>query len=127
TASITISVAFVLIVLVLAFMAWQRSGYRARTGVLEGLRVLIAILIAVTLNQPEWREIFEPDTKPTLVVLTDTSRSMETQDIIDPANPAAEPKSRTQQAAPLVDMVTWQPLTARMDVVQETFSSSEQP
>ncbi|MGV3531356.1 MAG: hypothetical protein ACO1QR_03230, partial [Chthoniobacteraceae bacterium] len=127
TASITISVAFVLIVLVLAFMAWQRSGYRARTGVLEGLRVLIAILIAVTLNQPEWREIFEPDTKPTLVVLTDTSRSMETQDIIDPANPAAEPKSRTQQAAPLVEMAAWQPLTERMDVVQETFSSSEQP
>src|SRR5690606_2718012 len=109
------------------FLAWQRSGYRLRTGLLEGLRVLIAILIAVTLNQPEWREIFMPETKPTLVVLTDTSRSMETRDMIDPANPATEPKSRTELAAALKDTAAWREVEQKMDVVMESFSSREQP
>ncbi len=44
-------------------------------------------LIAITLNQPEWREVFEPESKPALVILTDASRSMETRDVLDPALP----------------------------------------
>lgn len=125
--SLVLSIGFVLVVAALAWMAWHRSGFRRSTGLLEGLRVLIAIGIAMTLNQPEWREIFEPDTKPTLVVLTDTSRSMETRDMIDAANLAAEPKSRAELAAPLRDTAAWQSLSQRMEVVMESFSSSEQP
>ena len=60
--SVAVAAAFVLVVGGLAWMAWERSGYRASTGLLEALRVIIAIGVAVTLNQPEWREIFEPKT-----------------------------------------------------------------
>jgi hypothetical protein len=94
--SLVISIAAVLIVAALAWLAWHRSGYRTSTGLLEALRVLIVAAIAITLNQPEWREIFEPEHKRTLVVLADTSRSMETRDVIDTANPAGELKSRAR-------------------------------
>lgn len=70
-------------------MGWKRSGWRASIGWLELLRVLIAVAIAITLNQPEWRETFKPDSKPVLAILRDVSGSMETTDVTDPANPAA--------------------------------------
>jgi hypothetical protein len=125
--SLTVSVGFVLVVAVLAFTGWKRSGWRAAIGWLEFLRVLVAIGIAVTLNQPEWRETFKPDTKPVVAVLHDTSGSMETQDVVSAADPAAPAKSRTEAAAPLIDPALWNPLRQRMDVVIEPFSSSEDP
>lgn len=123
--SVTISVVFVLIVAGLAFMAWRRSGWRYSTGWLETLRVFIALLIALTLNQPEWREVFEPESKPALVILTDNSRSMETRDILDPANPNAEPKRRADVVAPLTNLIAWEELKKRMDISVEPFSSGE--
>src|SRR5258707_1279238 len=101
--SIAVTVTFLVIVAMLGWMAWRRSGFRRAVGLLEGLRLLIAIVVAVTLNQPEWREVFQPDTKPTLLILADQSRSMETRDVIDPNNPAAEAKSRAEQLKPLID------------------------
>jgi hypothetical protein len=123
--SITVSIVFVAVVAGLAFMAWRRSGWRYSTGWLETLRVLIAILIAVTLNQPEWREIFEPESKPKLVILHDTSRSMETRDILDPALPKAEPKRRVDVVAPLINLAAWEELKKRMDITVTPFSSGE--
>ena len=70
----------------------------ASTGLLEALRLLLAIGIAITLNQPEWREIFKPDSKPELAVLVDTSRSMETRDM--PIDAAANPVRRPHAPAP---------------------------
>ena len=125
--SLTVSIAFVLAVAVLALMAWRRSARKGWTAWLEALRVLIAVCIAITLNQPEWREVFEPDYKPTLAVLTDISHSMDTKDVLDPKQPAAEPKSRSESTKPLADPAAWQALQGRMDVVQETFSSPETP
>ena len=94
---------------------------------LEGLRVFIAVSIAVTLNQPEWREIFRPLTKPTLVILEDVSRSMQTRDVLDPANPKADPKSRAEATQPLIDLNSWKEIAQNMDIVVEPFSSLEQP
>ena len=125
--SVAISVAFVVVVAGLAWMAWRRSGYRALTGLLETLRLLIAAGIAVTLNQPEWREVFTPQSKPVLAVLTDVSRSMETRDVIDAAEPSADPKSRAELAKPLSDPAAWREIAKRMDVAIEPFSSAEQP
>jgi hypothetical protein len=51
--SLALAIAFVAVIAGLAWLAWRRSGYRLATGFLEALRVLIAIGIAVTLNQPE--------------------------------------------------------------------------
>jgi hypothetical protein len=124
---LSIAITFILVVALMSWMAWRRSGFRMSTGFLEGLRVVIAIGIAITLNQPEWREIFKPESKPTLLVLNDTSRSMETRDIIDAKNPAAELKTRAELAKPLADPAVWQELATRMDVVVESFSSSQQP
>jgi hypothetical protein len=123
--SLAVSIGFVLIVVVLAFTAWRRSARKAWTGWLEALRVLIATMIAITLNQPEWREVFEPDFKPTLAVLTDVSHSMDTLDVLDLKQPAAEPKSRADAAKLLAEPAAWDELKPRMDVVQETFSSRE--
>jgi uncharacterized membrane protein len=123
--SVTVSVIFVLVIAALAWTAWQRSGFRRSIGYLEGLRVLIAIGIGLTLNQPEWREIYKPESKPTLAVLIDVSRSMQTQDIFDSANPAAEPRARADIAKPFTEIAAWQSLAQKMDVVIEPFSSSE--
>jgi hypothetical protein len=126
-ASVAVAVALVLIVAGLACMAWRRSGYRTAVGLLEALRLLIAIGIALTLNQPEWRELFKPESKPTLAVLVDASRSMETSDVSDPGNPGAELRSRAEQAKPLTDLAAWKEIAQRMDVVVEPFSSTGQP
>ena len=124
--SLTVAILFVGIVAWLAWTAWERSGFRRVTGLLEGLRVLIAIGIAITLNQPEWREIFKPDSKPTLAVLVDVSRSMQTQDVFDPHNPSGEPATRADTAKPFLDPQAWASLTQKMDVAIEPFSSDSQ-
>jgi len=117
----------VLLIAVLSWTAWKRSGFRTSFGCLEVLRVLIAIGIGITLNQPEWRQIFKPDSKPTLAVLVDVSRSMQTSDIFDPAAPAAEPRTRAELAKPFLAAAAWKSLVQKIDVVIEPFSSSEQP
>lgn len=122
-----VGVAFVVAMGGLAFMAWRRSGYRVIVGWLEFLRFIIAIGIAITLLQPEWLETFKPQTKPTLAVLHDVSGSMTTKDVIDKTQPNAEPKSREEQAKPLIDAKLWEPLKQRMDVVIEPFSSAQTP
>lgn len=123
--SLIVALVFVAVVAWLAWTAWQRTGFRKTVGYLEALRVLIAVGIALTLNQPEWREIFKPDSKPMLAVLVDVSRSMQTLDIFDPATPAADPKMRAEIAKPFLDPAAWNSLTQKMDVVIEPFSSGE--
>ena len=125
--SVAAGVAFVAGVAVLAWMSWKRSGFRRLIGWLELLRILIAAGIAITLNQPEWREVFKPDSRPTLAILHDTSRSMETRDIANEKQPAAEPLSRSELARPFLDPKAWESLARRMDVVFEPFSSAQQP
>ena len=126
-ASLTAAVTFAAVVAVLAILGWKRSGWRGAIGILEFLRVLVAVGIAITLLQPEWRETFKPDSKPVIAVLYDASGSMETRDVINAVDPAAEARSRTDAAAPLIDPALWNPLRQRMDVVIEPFSSGEDP
>jgi uncharacterized membrane protein len=123
--SLTVSIVFVGLVGWLAWVAWARSGFRRVTGMLEALRVLLALGIAITLNQPEWREVFKPETKPELAVLVDTSRSMQTQDM--PALPGdpTNSQARADAAKPLADMATWKEIAKTMDVTIEPFSSTE--
>jgi uncharacterized membrane protein len=125
--SLALGVGLVLLTAALGWLAWRRSGCRASTGWLEALRTLIVLIIAVTLNQPEWREVFRPQNKPTLAVLVDVSRSMETSDVIDARDPTAEPRSRAAAARPLAAPAAWRGIAQRMNVVIEPFSSAEQP
>ena len=125
--SLGLSIGFVLIVLVLAILGWRRSGRRRGVAWLECLRVLIAVAIAITLNQPEWRERFLPDHLPTFAVLRDVSHSMETRDVTDPARPGADAGTRAEAAGPLADPALWTALSGRLDLVFDTFSSTLDP
>lgn len=125
--AVTAAIVFVCVVMVLAFMGWKRSGWRGSIGFLELLRVLVAIGIALTLLQPEWRETFKPESKPVIAVLHDASGSMETKDAVNLADPAAETKSRTEVVAPIIDPKLWDPLRQRMDIVIEPFNSADDP
>ena len=122
--TVALGVAIVLVTAVLAWLGWRRSVKKRAMGWLEALRVLVAICIAITLNQPEWRETFKPDQRPALAVLYDTSKSMETRDVMNEAEPAAPPASRAESIAKLRDPALWQPLQQKMDVVVEPFSST---
>ena len=82
TAAVVFSVLMVIATGVFAFIAWRRSGYRATIGALESLRMIIVIVAALLFNQPEWIEEFHPDEKSQLAVLWDSTKSMETRDVI---------------------------------------------
>jgi len=126
--TIALGVLIALATALLAYLGWRRSVKKRAIGWLELLRVLIAVCIAITLNQPEWLETFKPDQRPALVVLHDVSKSMETRDVMNEARPSEPPVSRTESIANLIDPALWQSLTKRMDVVVEPFSSSlDQP
>ena len=123
----TTAIVFVVLILILGFMAWKRSGWKTSIGWLEFLRLLVAIGIAITLFQPEYRETFKPENKPVLAILHDISGSMETRDVLSAADPNAEAITRLDAAKPLTDASVWKPLEQRLDIVIEPFSSSEDP
>lgn len=126
---VSCSIVFVGLVVVVALLAWYRSGWRASIGWLEGLRIVVAIGIALTLNKPEWRETFEPDERPMLAVLHDVSRSMETKDVLEESGEGTSvaAKPRAEAVEPLIDPTIWEAVQGRMDVVIEPFSSGETP
>ena len=126
--SVTLGVVIVLVTLVLAVIGYRRAiNKKGAIGFLEVMRVLIAICIAITLNQPEWRELFKPDHKPVLAVLHDQSKSMLTEDVLDPDNAAAPPKARAVAVSRLTQFELWQPLKDKLDVVIEPFNSTLSP
>ena len=121
---IAIAVGALLIVAALAVFAWRRSGYDLATGCLEMLRLLLATLAVLTLCQPEWKEIYQPNERPVLVLIADESASMETRDVIDPADPRAEPSSRLAWLRQQLDNVDWGALDTEVEIVEERFASA---
>ncbi len=111
----------------LCVWAWKRSGWAKGVGLLELLRFAIVGLVVLTLFQPEWRELSRPDTKPTIAVLWDQSRSMETADVLDEENAGQEPKKRSAAIAPLLKEQAWWPLGNSVRTVIEPFSSRLDP
>lgn len=125
--TILFGVLIVLATLVLGLITWKRSGYARGIGLLELLRLIIVVLVAVAINQPEWSEIFEPEEKPVIAVLKDQSNSMKTADIIDPDNPSLRAKTRSEVATKIASPDGWASLNDKMEVVFENFSSAESP
>ncbi len=123
--SAVISMAVVLMAAALCYAAWRRSGYRRAIGVLELLRLALVILVAVLFNQPEWIEEYRPEEKPTVAVLWDASRSMETRDVVDPLQTSTSPRSRRDAIAELVQPQAWSSLADRMDVVIQPFAEPQ--
>jgi hypothetical protein len=123
------AIASIVVVLATAgfcFIAWRRSGYRPAMGLLESLRLLLVIVVAVLLNQPEWIEEFRPQEKPSVAVLWDSSASMETRDALVAATPptsqTATTVTRRQAIESLVEPDTWNTLRARMNVLIQPVS-----
>jgi len=108
---------------VCCWISWQRSGYLRSMLWLEILRFALIVLVLITLNQPEFTQEIKPQEQPTLVVLHDTSGSMQTQDVINPQAPAKKPRKRTDAVAPALQPELWKSLDGRMKVVFEPFSS----
>jgi len=124
TATVLLGIGIVAVTAVLCFVAWRRSGFARGTGLLESLRLLLVVLVVVTLNQPEWLREYRPTQKSTLAVLWDDSKSMQTRDVIDQQRPADTPKTRRECIEPFLQEAIWKPISSRMDVVFEPFSSS---
>ena len=68
----------------LCLTAWKRAARPVRTGMLEALRFLIALIIVLMLWKPEWRTITYPEDKPEIAILWDGSESMTTEDVVLP-------------------------------------------
>ena len=123
--TLAVSLLAILVTAAFCFIAWRRSGYKTKYGLLELTRLALVIMAAVLLNQPEWVEEFRPEEKPSMLVLWDDSGSMGTRDALDPSKPGSAPETRHDAAAPLTLSSTWSKLRERMNVVIQPFSSSE--
>ena len=108
----------------IGFMIWKRSAYSAASGWLEVLRFLIVAAVALTLNQPEWRETFEPDRKPVIAVLRDESGSMKTEDVLAPESSSVGPGAREALATELTTPEAWSSLGEEFEVIIEPFSKA---
>jgi hypothetical protein len=123
------STTLVLTVLVMAVAAvccvvsWQRSGYSRTIVWLELFRFALIAIVLMTLNQPEFIQETKPKEQPTLVVMHDTSGSMQTRDVVRPQSLAEKPKKRSEVVAAAVLPEVWQAVADRMQVVLEPFSS----
>ena len=105
----------------IGFYAWHRSGHMRSVAMLEILRTSIVALVAVMLNQPEWIEEYQPDVKPTIAVVWDDSRSMETQDVLTAANPG-NAITRSEAIEPLTNPEAWSELDETLNVVVQSIS-----
>lgn len=121
--TLVFGVVIVLATAVFSFMIWRRNHFAAATGWLEALRVLIVALVAVTLNQPEWRETFKPDQKPVIAVLKDDSGSMTTADIVSPEDPGGVALRRNAVAEVIAAPESWNSLTEDFQLEIRSFSS----
>lgn len=127
-ASLVFSWLLVITVGVFGWWAWKRSGFARWTGWLELLRWVIAVLVAILLNQPEWRVLHQPDTKPVLSVLWDQSHSMDTRDVLKPgAETGKAAQTRAEAVQDLLRAELWAPLRERFDIAMEPFSSTMDP
>jgi hypothetical protein len=92
---------------VLGWVAWSRSHYRRSIALLELFRLFLVTLVVLTLCQPEWSTLLAPNQAPTLAVLWDRSKSMETRDVLDPEALDGTPLSRAEAIEPLKEASAW--------------------
>ena len=129
--SLVLGLVLIAVTALLCWLAWRRSDYRRTTGLLELLRLVLVCLVVATLCQPEWLRTQAAEQNPTLAVLWDESNSMKTRDVINPAGPTAEPRSRAETIAPLLTEAVWKPAdnesSQDLKVSFEPFSSQMDP
>lgn len=126
-ATLVFGIALVVVTAILSFIIWKRSLYSKSTGFVEFLRLLIVTFVAITLNQPEWKETFEPEEKPTIAVLWDQSNSMNTADVVNAVSPSSPLQKRSDLLKTIVDPGNWAELDGKIDLVFEPFASKLDP
>lgn len=116
---IVTSVTVWLVLCWLGVLNWRRSQGRRAVLMLEGVRLLLAALVVVTLWRPEMRLPNEAVRAPSVVVLRDASRSMTTQDM---PGGDQQSKSRRDWVDEQKQAAFWGPLSNQFNVVTEDFS-----
>ena len=131
--SLGVSLVLLAAVAAVCLAGWWRSGFRPGYGLLELLRLLIAAIVAVLLNQPEWVTEQRPSEKPSITVLVDGSRSMDTVDVLAGGQQRVGLSaggdgvvSRKDSVASLADTAFWQPIEPRFAIHVEPFSTAGQ-
>lgn len=119
--SLTTSIIVILLSAGICFFSWRRSGYRRDYGLLELLRLTIVVLTVLLFNQPEWVEEFRPNEMPVIAILTDASRSMDTQDVT--ADTARI--TRRESIARLNEKEFWKTLEDKHEVSIQAFAQGE--
>lgn len=125
--TVVFGVVILILTAVFSYLGWKRSAFSPGIGWLELLRIVIVALVAVTINQPEWREVFEPTEKPVLAVLSDQSGSMATADVLPEGESVGTPLTRAAVTQSLVGAEDWGELEGDLKLVFEDFSSEEDP
>lgn len=101
----------------LCYTAIKRNPKKL-TKVLEATRWLVTLVVVLLLMQPELVKISKPTSKPSIVVLYDGSKSMQTQDVTR-GNTAL---SRAMAQKELLDNKFWQPLSKENEIILQEFS-----
>ena len=125
TLSLAVSVLALVIVCVLSWFTWRRSGFRRAVLALELLRIMLVGFAIFLLNQPEAVEQYRPSERPTVAILGDQSRSMSTQDVGLGESQSTPLMTRLRASEPILDPTTWQELEDRMDVVISPFNGGD--
>jgi hypothetical protein len=66
----------------LSLRTWTRMSRNLRVGLWEGFRTLVIFLIILTLFNPQKVEVLQQESKSQIICLVDSSRSMQTKDVI---------------------------------------------
>ncbi|WP_346187763.1 hypothetical protein [Rubritalea halochordaticola] len=116
-----------ILVAALCVTALRRSSRPKITGLLEGIRFLITLIVVLMLWEPEWRTVIHPEDEPKIAVLWDASGSTSTEDALvpeamDPDTPVISRKEWIEKA---LDEKYWKPLEAdnKTTVFTESFSA----
>jgi hypothetical protein len=125
--SLALSILVVCVAAGLCWMAWRRSGYARSQGWLELIRFSVIALMAFILNQPEWVEEYRPEERPSIVVLYDDSKSMDTRDVVQNTETASASSlsTRREAIAKMIDPNSWSALRERMNVTLQSFATPE--
>ncbi|MFT5904921.1 MAG: hypothetical protein ACI9E1_000510 [Cryomorphaceae bacterium] len=122
-----IGIVALVIIGALCLTAWKRASRPYRTGMLEGLRFLIALIIVLMLWKPEWRTITYPEDKPEIAILWDGSESMTTKDAVLPKwmNKNSPVSSRADFIKQALDAEFWKKLEdgGKVRVFTQDFSA----
>lgn len=121
--SLALSLLALAVTAALCYIAWRRSGYRRSIGILEAIRFLLVLGAVLLLNQPEWTELYRPSEKPTVLVLQDATRSMDTRDVLPSGSVSGQAITRREAVSRMSDPSTWDSLKGRMQVITQSFGT----